>query len=66
LELGVGMNTPVIIKYPFWRMVYNWKDSKYACLNLNEAYAPDQIKDKSICINGDIGAIMMKLEKSEV
>ncbi|MBP3871014.1 MAG: hypothetical protein J6E46_08570 [Faecalicoccus sp.] len=66
LELGVGMNTPVIIKYPFWRMVYNWKDSKYACLNLNEAYAPDQIKDKSICINGDIGDIMMKLEESEV
>lgn len=66
LELGVGMNTPVIIKYPFWRMVYNWKESKYACLNLNEAYAPDQIKDKSICINGDIGAIMMKLEESEV
>ena len=61
LEMGVGMNTPSIIKYAFWRMVYNWEPSKYACLNLNEAYAPDEIKAKSVCINEDIGEVVDRL-----
>ena len=58
LELGVGNNTPVIIKYPFWQMTLANDKATYACLNDNEAYAPDEIKDKSICINGDIGDIL--------
>lgn len=55
LELGVGGNTPVIIKYPFIRMTAEWKNATYVCLNYNEAFAPTSIKDKAICINGDIG-----------
>lgn len=62
LELAVGFNTPAIIKYSFWRMVHDWSDATFACLNYAEAYAPDEISKKSICINGDIGDILTKLE----
>ena len=61
LELAVGYNTPTIVKYSFWRMAHDWKDATYACLNYGEAYAPDEIKKKSICINGDIGEILSHL-----
>ena len=55
------MNTPGIIKFPFWRMAHDWKDATYACLNYGEAYAPDEIRKKSICINGDIGEILSQI-----
>ena len=61
LELAVGMNTPVIIKFPFWKMVSQWPDASYACLNHGEAYAPEEIRDRSICISGDIREILMNL-----
>jgi hypothetical protein len=61
LELGVGYNTPGIIKYNFWHMVNDWPDAVYACLNFGEAYAPDEIAEKSICISDDIGNILEKL-----
>lgn len=61
LELGAGMNTPGIVKFSFWRMVHEWPDATYACINLNEAYAPDEIRKKSICINDDIGKVMEQL-----
>lgn len=61
LELGVGNNTPVIIKYPFWQMVNDHPNSTYACLNFKEAYCPKQIEERSICIDGDIGEILKKL-----
>jgi len=61
MELGVGYNTPSIIKFPFWRITAANKDAVYACLNYGQAYAPDEIKDRSICINGDIREILMKL-----
>ncbi len=61
LELGTGMNTPGIIKFSFWRMVHEWPDATYACINLNEAYAPDEIRKKSICIDDDIGKVLEQL-----
>ncbi len=61
LEAAVGFNTPGIIKYSFWRMTHEWKNAVYVCLNDGEAYAPDEIKSKSICINGDIGEILYQL-----
>jgi len=61
LELGVGYNTPVIIKYPFWQMTNQNPDAVYACLNFGEAYAPDEIKAQSICINGDIHEMLKHL-----
>ncbi len=60
LEVAVGFNTPSIIKYNFWHMTSEWKDAVYACLNYGEAYAPNEIKEKSICINGDIGDILQQ------
>ncbi|MDO4521431.1 MAG: Sir2 silent information regulator family NAD-dependent deacetylase [Erysipelotrichaceae bacterium] len=54
LELGVGYNTPGIIKFPFWKLTSQWPDATYACLNYNEAYAPEEIIGRSIIISGDI------------
>lgn len=61
LELGIGANTPVIIKYPFWRMTAENPQATYVCVNLGEAYAPENIRKRSICIDGDIGEILHKL-----
>jgi NAD-dependent SIR2 family protein deacetylase len=63
LELGVGYNTPGIIKYPFWQMTLKNSKAVYACLNFNEAYAPEEIADRSICISGDVGNVLEKLLK---
>lgn len=61
LELGVGGNTPVIIKYPFWRMTYANPKATYVCINYGEAICPDQIKDRSLCIDADISDILQKI-----
>ena len=58
LELGVGYNTPVIIKYPFWQMTENNPEATYACVNFGEAVCPENIREQSICINGDIGQVI--------
>ena len=55
LELGVGSNTPVIVKYPFWQMTLTNDKATYACLNYSEAYCPEEIAVQSVCLNGDIG-----------
>lgn len=62
LELGVGYNTPVIIKYPFWHMTAKNSEAIYACINYGEAVCPYEIKDQSICIDGDIGKAINDLE----
>ena len=61
LELGVGYNTPVIIKYPFWQMTAQNPKAVYACINYGEAVCPDEIKRQSICIDGDIGEVLDSL-----
>lgn len=61
LELGVGYNTPVIIKYPFWRMTLNNPKATYAVINYGEAICPDEIKRRSICIDADIGSVLPDL-----
>ena len=58
LELGVGYNTPVIIKYPFWRMTAENPKAVYACVNLGEAVCPDNIKDRSVLINSGIETVI--------
>lgn len=57
LELGVGGNTPMIIKYPFWVMTYENELATYACLNYEEACCPEKLKERSILIGGDTGAV---------
>ena len=61
LEIGIGMNTPVICKYPFWQMTNDNPKAVYACLNFNEAYFPVQIEKQSVCINGDSGDVIRQL-----
>ena len=62
LELGVGANTPVIIKYPFWQFVKSNENAAYACINYGEAFCPEAIEDRSICIDGDIGNVVELLK----
>ena len=62
LEVGVGSNTPVIIKYPFWRMTHANRKAVYACLNYDEAFAPNEIAGRSICLDGDVGEVLSKLK----
>ena len=59
-ELGVGYNTPVIIKYPFWQMTAKKPDATYACINQDQAICPAEIRHKSICINDDISNTINK------
>jgi len=61
LEIGIGMNTPVICKYPFWQMTNDNPKAVYACLNFNEAYCPVQIEKQSVCIDGDSGDVIRQL-----
>lgn len=64
LELGVGYNTPVIIKYPFWQMTYRNPQATYACINFGEATCPGEIAYQSICIDSDIGDVIDTLLES--
>ena len=64
LELGVGGNTPGIIKYPFWQMTYSNPNAAYVCINLSEAYIPAEIKKQSIGIGKDIGEILKQLTEN--
>ena len=61
LELGVGMNTPGIVKYPFLRLTAQNKNARYVCVNTEIAYAPDEIKDRALCIPSDIGLVIESL-----
>lgn len=64
LELGVGANTPVIIKYPFWKMTAKNPDATYVCINFGESCCPAEIEKQSVCINNDIGKVIDDLLKS--
>ncbi len=61
IELGVGYNTPGIIKYPFWQMTAQWEKAFYICINKGQAGVPDDIREKSVYINEDIGYIVKGL-----
>ena len=60
-ELGVGKRTPENIKYPFYEMTAENKKAVYACVNLSEAVAPEQIRSRSICIQDDIAKVIRAL-----
>lgn len=61
LELGVGYNTPGIVKYSFWSMTSENPKAAYACINLGEACAPGEIRNRSICVDADIGKVLEQL-----
>lgn len=62
LELGVGTNTPAIIKYPFWQLTLQNEKATYVCINNGEATCPPQIEKQSVCINADIAAVLDKVK----
>lgn len=62
LELGVGFNTPVIIKYPFWQMTAKNSNDVYACINKCHTFCPQEIDRQSICIDADIEEVLEKLK----
>ena len=61
LELGVGYNTPVIIKYPFWQMTAKNPNATYACINQGQAFATEEIANRAIVVNDDIGKILQAI-----
>ena len=61
LELGVGSNTPLIIKYSFWKMTMQNRKATYVCINQEEAYLPGAIQNRSICVKRDIGAALEQI-----
>ena len=61
LELGVGGNTPVIIKYPFWQIALQNQNATYACINLGESACPEEIAPQSVCLDADIGKVLADL-----
>ena len=61
LELGVGYNTPVIIKYPFWQMTAKNPNATYVCINQGQAVCPQEIQRQAICINIDLGNALQEL-----
>lgn len=66
LELGVGMNTPGIIKYPFWQMTAKNPNAVYACVNRGEACCPREIANQAVTIDADIEAVLCALKQGEV
>ncbi len=65
LELGVGMNTPVIIKYPFLNFTVANPQAVYACVNLDGTYEPKEIESRSIYISADIKSVLEKMAHIE-
>lgn len=61
LELGVGANTPAIIKYPFWRLTYRHPNTTYVCINFGEAECPKEIEDRAILVNADLAEVLEAL-----
>jgi len=66
LELGVGMNTPGIIKFPFWRMTRDNSAAVFTTVNQEESYAPEEIEAQSICIKGDILEVLAFLTEEYI
>ena len=64
LELSVGYNTPVIIKYPFLRMTAGNTKATYACINMGQASTLREIEERSILIDGDITAVIEEMKKT--
>ena len=65
LELGVGFNTPMIIKYPFHNLTKLNKSVNYICINLDEEPVPADISEHSLMITGDISAVLQDILNTE-
>lgn len=61
LELGVGYNTPGIIKYPFWKMALQNPEAVYACVNRGQAFVTGEFRQNALCLDDDIGSVLNNL-----
>ena len=61
LELGVGYNTPGIIKYPFWKMALQNPEAVYACVTSGQAFVPGEFRQNALCLDDDIGSVLNNL-----
>ena len=59
-------NTPVIIKYPFWQMTVRNPKAIYACINQGQAVCPQEIEQRSICMDADIGQVLHSLSDAAI
>ena len=66
LEFGVGYNTPIIIKYPFWQMTAKNPNATYVCINQGQAACPQEIERQSVCIHADIGQVLQSLSDAAI
>lgn len=63
LELGVGFNTPTIIRFPFEKLVREHKDMSLIRLNLDEAVVPEEFEERVIGIDEDMVKSVEDLRK---
>ncbi len=63
LELGVGMNTPGIIKYPFLQMNALWENSFYISINMSKSYIPQDYTNRTLLIECDIADFITEVKK---
>ena len=63
LEIGVGFNTPGIIRFPFEQMVYDNVNTHLVRINKDYAFASKEIEDKTILFNEDTNKIVEDLKE---
>ena len=61
LELGVGFNTPGIIKYPFWALTKENPTASYICINPGSAYIPEDIRAQGVGLEAGIETVLEEL-----
>jgi len=64
LELGVGFNTPTIIRFPFEKMIHDYCNLTMIRLNLDEAFVPESFEKRIVGINDDIVKSLSSISKA--
>jgi NAD-dependent SIR2 family protein deacetylase len=64
LELGVGFNTPVIIRYPFEAITMQYPSATLVRINAADIEVSASIAEKSICFKEDVGKVLADLRGS--
>lgn len=62
-ELGVGFNTPTIVRFPFEKMMREHDNLKFIRINIDEAVVPESFGRKAVGINNDIAKVIMDLSE---
>ena len=65
LEIGVGFNTPGIIRFPFEQMVYNNIHTNLVRINKDYAFTNKEIENKTILFDEDVNTIIEDLRREQ-